>query len=417
MKLFRKESVDNYYDNSAGSILIPHSFSITISTIATVLLMFSISMFITFGEYTKKSRLIGIVMPSSGLIKVTPRFSGYVTKLTVKEGDYVKKGQLLYHISGEHYDSQGAGTLATMNISLRAQHSMLATQQTLEKRDSNQQQQSAQQRISLIQLQIKSAEQRLKQAINQDNLSSSVVNRYKKLIGKRYVSDIEYQQKQIEASAAKENVEDQRQQLLQLHTSLDTVKDNLAHLIVQGESRNTELERQLQEIQKQQVELESQENFTLTAPIAGTVAAILIKQGQPINAHELALTLIPEKAKLQIELYATSQNAGFIRKNQTVALRFAAFPYQKFGVQYGTIREISRTTLSPSDLPSISPLVWKANEGHYRIIVEPKLSYILVYGKKEPLLPGMMLEGDVSLDTRYLWEWLTEPLWALKGKI
>ncbi|EMK7037887.1 secretion protein HlyD, partial [Salmonella enterica subsp. enterica] len=57
------------------------------------------------------------------------------------------------------------------------------------------------------------------------------------------------------------------------------------------------------------------------------------------------------------------------------------------------------------------------NEGHYRVIVEPENTFILAYGKQEPLRPGMTLEGDVSLDTRHLWEWLTEPLWSLKGKL
>lgn len=36
---------------------------------------------------------------------------------------------------------------------------------------------------------------------------------------------------------------------------------------------------------------------------------------------------------------------------------------------------------------------------------------------RNPLRPGMTLEGDVSLDSRHLWEWLTEPLWSLKGKL
>ncbi|MFA9352978.1 HlyD family secretion protein, partial [Escherichia coli] len=81
---------------------------------------------------------------------------------------------------------------------------------------------------------------------------------------------------------------------------------------------------QLQEIRKQQVEISSQENFALTAPVSGTVAAILVKQGQSVKAYEPALTLIPENTKLQIELYATSQNAGFIRANQKVSLRFQA---------------------------------------------------------------------------------------------
>jgi membrane fusion protein len=96
------------------------------------------------------------------------------------------------------------------------------------------------------------------------------------------------------------------------------------------------------------------------------------------------MTLVPDNARLQIELYATSQNAGFIQPGQRVALRFAAFPYQKFGVQYGTIREISRTTLTPSDLLSVSPVTWKENEGHYRVIVEPEKTFILAYGKRTP---------------------------------
>lgn len=211
MELFRKEVLDNHYRVTTGDILIQSSLCMTISTIATILLIIMLAIFITFGEYTRKSRLTGIVMPSSGLIKITPKFNGHVTKLTVKEGDHVEKGQLLYQISGEHYDRQGTGTFAIINQSLQAQYAMLTTQQNLEKLDNDQQQQAAKQRIPLILLQIKSAEQRLSLAKNQVELSSATVKRYQKLIKQKYVSDIDYQQKQIEETAAKENVENQRQ--------------------------------------------------------------------------------------------------------------------------------------------------------------------------------------------------------------
>ncbi|MCP1694820.1 membrane fusion protein [Citrobacter farmeri] len=356
-------------------------------------------------------------MPSSGLIKITPQFAGYVTRQTVSEGQHVVAGESLYHISGEHYNGQGIGTLAAMSLSLKTQYAMLASQLGSELRDNGQQQQAVQQRIASLKPQINSAEQRLSLAGHQAALAVSVMERYKKLAGTHYVSDIEYQQKQIDVSTAQQNVEDQRQGLLQLHTAMEAAEDDLNHLIVQGESRKAELDRQLQGIRQQQDELAGQENFTLTSPVSGTVAAVLIRQGQSVRASEPVMTLVPDNARLQIELYATSQNAGFIQPGQRVALRFAAFPYQKFGVQYGTIREISRTTLTPSDLLSVSPVTWKENEGHYRVIVEPENTVILAYGKQEPLRPGMTLEGDVSLDTRHLWEWLTEPLWSLKGKL
>ncbi|EEU9600378.1 biotin/lipoyl-binding protein [Escherichia albertii] len=358
-----------------------------------------------------------MVVPTAGIVNVAPQFNGHVTNLAVKTGDKVTKGQLLYHMSGEHYNSEGLGTLSQLNISLQMQYSSLLTQKNLELRDNKQQQQTAQQRILLIQQQIKSAEQKLHLAKDQEKLFTTVVHRYQQLINQKYVSEIEYQQKKIEASVAKENVENQHQFLFELQNSLDITKNELAHLIIQEKSRDAELERQLHEIKKQQLELRSQESFTLTAPISGTVSAIRIKQGQSVKAFETVLTLIPEKSGLHIELYATSQNIGFLQVSQKVSLRFSAFPYQKFGVQYGYIREISPTTFSPSDLISTLPLTWKVNEGHYRIIVKPVNPYIIVYGRKEKLRPGMMLDGDVNVDTRYLWEWLTEPLWSLKGKL
>lgn len=417
MKIFRDEALNYQNENEHGDIILPASFSLTVFSVATLFLLLCISLFVYYGSYTRKAHLAGIVMPSSGLIKITPQFTGYVTRLTISEGQHVVAGESLYHISGEHYDGQGTGTLAAMSLSLRTQYTMLASQQMLESRDNQQQQEAVQQRIASLQPQIRSAEQRLLLAEHQVGLATSVMARYKKLAGTHYVSDIEFQQKQIDVSTAQQNVEDQRQGLLQLHSAIEAAGDELNHLIVQGESRKAELGRQLQGIRQQQDELAGQEKFTLTAPVSGTVAAVLIRQGQSVRASEPVMTMMPDNARLQVELYATSQNAGFIQPGQRVALRFAAFPYQKFGVQYGTIREISRTTLTPSDLLSVSPVTWKENEGHYRVIVEPEKTFILAYGKKEPLRPGMTLEGDVSLDTRHLWEWLTEPLWSLKGKL
>ena len=417
MSLLRKEAIEYQNNTSHGEIIIPASFGISFSAVTTLLLLLLIALFLYFGSYTRKAHLTGIVMPSSGLIKITPQYAGNVTSLTIQEGQHVMAGEALYHLSGEHYNDQGTGTLAAMSLSLKTQHAMLVSQQTLEQHDNTQQQQANRQRIAALQPQINSAVQRLSEAERQAELATAVMSRYRKLLTTHYVSDVEFQQKQIEVSSAQENVENQRQALLQLRSAQDATEDDLNHLIAQGKSRQTELARQLQGLQQQLIELTGQEHFTLTAPVSGTVAAVLIRQGQSVKSSEAVMTLVPDNARLQIELYATSQNAGFIQPGQRVALRFAAFPYQKFGVQYGTIREISRTTLTPSDLLSVSPVTWKENEGHYRVIVEPENTFILAYGKKEPLRPGMALEGDVSLDTRHLWEWLTEPLWSLRGKL
>lgn len=151
--------------------------------------------------------------------------------------------------------------------------------------------------------------------------------------------------------------------------------------------------------------------------MAGHIAAIMVKEGQTVNQNELLLTVVPQASHLQIELYATSKSVGFIKPDQRVGLRFAAYPYEKFGVQYGTTREITRTSLSSADVMLRNPVVWKENEGHYRVVVEPDKSSVTVYGRQEPLRTGMAVTADIELDSRHLYEWLLEPLWSLKGKI
>lgn len=142
-------------------------------------MLLSISLFVYFGHYTRKAHLVGIVMPSSGLVKITPQYAGYVTHLMVSEGRHVDAGESVYIISGEHFNGLGTGTLANESLSLKTQYSMLASQQILESRDNQQQQEAVRQRIVSLQPQVKSAEQRLMLAERQVQLTTAVMGRYK----------------------------------------------------------------------------------------------------------------------------------------------------------------------------------------------------------------------------------------------
>ncbi|WP_262145166.1 hypothetical protein [Serratia ficaria] len=62
-------------------------------------------------------------------------------------------------------------------------------------------------------------------------------------------------------------------------------------------------------------------------------------------------------------------------------------------------------------------MVWKENEGHYRVTVALDKTAITAYGRQEPLRIGMAVAADVELDSRRLYEWLLEPLWSLKGRM
>jgi membrane fusion protein len=57
--------------------------------------------YLVWGEYTKKARVSGYLVPDQGLIKLFVKQPGPVIALNVKEGQSVKKGDVLLIISTE----------------------------------------------------------------------------------------------------------------------------------------------------------------------------------------------------------------------------------------------------------------------------------------------------------------------------
>ncbi|MFO1298408.1 MAG: HlyD family secretion protein [Rubrivivax sp.] len=136
------------------------------------------------------------------------------------------------------------------------------------------------------------------------------------------------------------------------------------------------------------------------------------------------LVIVPAEHRLQAHLYGPSRAVGFARQGQRVVLRYEAFPYQRFGHHEGTVASISRTAVSPSDLPpSLSSLASPgtaggsgAGEPLYRVVVDLGSQAVAAYGERLALQPGMTLEAEVSLERRRLYEWVLEPVRAMTGR-
>ena len=119
MGVFRSEALEYHSDAEYGDVVIPASLSMTACAVATLLIFICVVLFVYYGSYTRKAHLTGIVMPSSGLVKITPQYAGYITQLTVSEGQHVIAGEPLYHINGEHFNEQGAGFEGQWNENVR----------------------------------------------------------------------------------------------------------------------------------------------------------------------------------------------------------------------------------------------------------------------------------------------------------
>ncbi|MBJ6911355.1 HlyD family efflux transporter periplasmic adaptor subunit, partial [Vibrio cholerae] len=143
--------------------------------------------------------------------------------------------------------------------------------------------------------------------------------------------------------------------------------------------------------------------------------ALRIENGQAVSRGEVLLNIIPETTELQVELYAPSRAVGFLQTGQSVGLRIDAYPFEKFGIQTGTIKRVTKSTLSPTEIKSKDQTIRSDAETLYRVIVALNKPTITVYGREEPLKVGMKVSADVYVETRQLYEWLLGPITRLKG--
>lgn len=415
--LYRQGFFDAQRINTEGMILVPANLPLTWFAIASLIILAIFIFFITFGSYTRKARLEGLAMPSTGLVKVTAQSEGRVEALLVSDGQFVPAGAPLYRLSGERYDGKGKASLAALTDSMQVQRDMIDNQRTQERGMNSTQQAGLLQRELQLTSELESAKSALTLAEKQASIIRSSLEPYEKLAKQGYVSAIDWQQKQIDLTNAESRVEEQKQAQQRLERDMSATQTELQRLRQEGKNRLSELDRQAQTINQQQIELAARGEATLTAPVAGIVTAIIVKPGQAASINDPMLMLVPSNARMQVELYAPSKSVGFLKPGQKVGLRFAAYPYEKFGVQYGYTREISKVALTPNDVLIRSPITLKENEAHYRVIVELIKPTVTAYGKEEPLKVGMAVSADVDLDSRKIYEWALEPLWSLRGKL
>jgi membrane fusion protein len=132
------------------------------------------------------------------------------------------------------------------------------------------------------------------------------------------------------------------------------------------------------------------------------------------------MSLVPAGSKLEAHLFSPSRSIGFLKPGQRVLLRYEAYPYQKFGNYEGVLTSISRSSMSPSELPAqvagLTRLTGTSTEPVYRLNVGLKSQTVNVYGKPVALQPGMLLAADVMIEKRRLGEWILDPVLRAAGR-
>lgn len=415
LDLFRKEVVDHQRETELGEILLARPVSNTRMMWIFACIALATIGFTWKGEYTKKARATGYVVPDQGLLKVYPQAPGFVTELKVHEGDVVSEGQVLAVVTMERAGSQG-NTQAEIAKQIAFRRQSLADQRDKTHRMYVDLLDSTQKRLTQTlaeQRELRSGIASLKQRVAN---AEKVVARYNALQKENFVAELAVTEKESDLLDQRNRLTDLSSRLSSNQRDLTSLQSDMQTLPIKERNDLASIDRAMSELDSTHMENEARREFYVVAPQSGTVTQLLADKGRAATPSQPLMNLIPVGSRLLVNLYVPSRARGFIKPGSIAQMQYEAYPYQKFGTHPGKVTNISRTSVPLTELPFPIPSA-PANEVYYVVTVQPEKDYVLAYGVKEPLQAGMQLDADVWLDRRTVFEWVLEPLYSISGRV
>jgi membrane fusion protein len=155
--------------------------------------------------------------------------------------------------------------------------------------------------------------------------------------------------------------------------------------------------------------------YLVRAPTRGRVASTAARPGESVVEGQTLMTILPADSPLQAELYVTGSAIASVNLGQPVRLRYAAYPYMKYGQQSGRVASISRAPLSGQELTRDFGIAADAQsaDAYYRVVVRLDGQQVGRAGSRRPLLPGMLVQAELMGRKRRLVDWIFSPAASL----
>ncbi|MDF1760330.1 MAG: HlyD family type I secretion periplasmic adaptor subunit [Coxiellaceae bacterium] len=373
----------------------------------------------------------GKVIPSGKVQVIQHLEGGIVSKMLIREGDKVKKGQTLAVIDDINYTSlYKNGLLKT--AALKARVARLAAEANGTPFDpkhqfsdefkrflvSEKRAYEANQR--LLNNRIQSYKHQLKQ--RQEELEG-LEARKKKLLASLKIVDEEYgMTKRLHEQGAAARVEVLRLQRQQqeLKGDLDELKQNadrtdssiLEAINRVKESRVEFRSHAIRDLVLTKAELASQEETNITlrdrstrtslkSPVNGIVHVIYINTiGGIVRPGEKILEIVPSDDTLLVEAKIKPRDIAFIHPGQKATISLTAYDFITYGGLQGIVKHISADTITdPED-----------NQTYYLIKVKTDKDHLGTKEKPLPIIAGMTAEVDILTGKKTILNYILKPL-------
>ncbi|MDY6953206.1 MAG: HlyD family efflux transporter periplasmic adaptor subunit [Thermodesulfobacteriota bacterium] len=148
-----------------------------------------------------------------------------------------------------------------------------------------------------------------------------------------------------------------------------------------------------------------QETLVIRSPVSGKITRVSFKQkGEKVEATKPLVSIAPADAENVLRVSILDKDRGFLKVGQPAKLKFAAFPFQRYGFIKGKLEYIS---------PSAE--LSKDGQPLYNGRVSLERDYYIVNGEEIKLRYGMTANAEIVVQKRRLIDLALDPVRKLKS--
>lgn len=411
---FRPQVTQHQQARWNGKALLLNGWPAWITVLLTAAFMAALLALLAFGSYTRRITISGEVTTEPHTINLFAPEQGVVSQLMVADGQKVTAGTPLYQLDVSQVTRSGNVTTATLAAIEKQQLQLedIIRQLQNNKRETlaNLQQQLQQYQLAQQGLlgMVDSAREGLRaMRASQDSYAASL---RKGLINTDQMNNqryLYYQQQSVYQSLNSQAIQ-QGLQITNLRSEQLTKAAEFDNQISQSRYQHDELTRQLAEADAKGTRL-------IVAPAGGVVSVLSVTPGQMVNAGDSLIQLVPAaSAGYFLVAWLPDDSRPYVRPGETINIRYAAFPYEKYGQFPGCIVSVSAAPVTARELEAWPSAPRNANGtaggSWYKATVALDRTSL-------PLSSGMLAQSTLFLEKRPLYQWILSPYYSLKKSI
>lgn len=405
MSLYREEFLKRRVSPLEGSISVsqPLSWTVVTGVISTIVL--TMLVYLATATYSRSEIARGELAPEGGVLQITPDRSGRVEQLSVREGEAVERGQKLAWVRSEQTGLTGRGSQAEIIDAIERQERSISGQTVLAQRLGSFEAGEYAARIEGLQTELQAIAAQIEAQRNLVEIAAGEFALATKIGERGFIS-------RRELSRREEALLDRRQQLAVLGqtraaklAALGEARQSRLAAAERAQTASLDLDARQAAVSRDSLTSRAEQGYALVSPARGRVSAIAVHDGEWVTSQDIVMMVVPARGKMVARIFVPGKAVGFVRAGQAVRMSLDAYPIGRFGALQGKIREVAAVPVQRA-VAGGEPMPF------YLAVVDLPTPFVVAYGQRRSLLPGMTLDARIVIERRTFVQWMFDPLYA-----